>query len=201
MARYKIVLRLLVGVALLVALFSHPFMAWGQMSWKRWEKGESIQATLVPSEAHVKPDEVIVFKVSGIEDKDYYTAYGQDERDESKLPTKMATGKEDDICTLEWHQKGGAFETAGHRLAMEWRAPNEVGAYEVGVVIDDLALMRAPDRGERDDEALRLVATVTVSGTAGLTLWLSIVSGLVFLTAFIVWLIVHRLKRPSKERA
>lgn len=202
MRYYKRALRLLVGLVLFVVLFSYPHKACCQISWKRWEEGEPIQATLVPSEAQVRPDKVVVFTVSDIVDDDYYVTYVQDAKDESKLPVKAAEGTEGDICTLEWHQGGGAFERPGHRPTMEWRAPREVGTYKVGVTIDDLALIRRPDRGGRDDETLKLVATVTVSGIAGLTLWtIIIVSAIVLLAAFIIWLTLGRLKRASREGA
>lgn len=201
MALYRRALRLLIGLTLLMLFFSYPQNAFSQISWKRWAKGKPIQATLMPLEAQVRPDEVVVFRVSEIKDEDYYVTYVQDEKDESKLPVELAGKREEDICTLEWYQKGGEFKTPVQGTIMEWRAPREAGTYEVGVIIDDLALIRAPDRGNRDDETLRLVATVTVSGVAGLTLWLIIVAVVVLLVAFIIWLTFYRLKRARREEA
>lgn len=200
MAFRKKTLKLLIGLALSILLFSYPHNACGQISWKKWGVGESIHAVLDPLEAKARPNEVIVFRVSDIADDDYYITYVQDEKDESKLPIEMPKKKERDICTLEWYQEGGRFEIPGHGPAMEWRAPKEAGTYEVGVIIDDMALIRVPDRGDRDDEALKLGATVTVSGIAGLTLWLIIVAAVVLLAAFIAWFIFYRLKKTSEER-
>jgi hypothetical protein len=99
----------------------------------------------------VQPGAKIRFALGTLAEEDRYTEYMQDRDDLSRLPKKIKDESEKDFVLLQWTSDGGKFGDERQTKDKVWQAPAEPGSYKVGVSVDDLGLVRSPDKGIRKD--------------------------------------------------
>ncbi|MDD5423126.1 MAG: tetratricopeptide repeat protein [Candidatus Omnitrophota bacterium] len=95
-------------------------------------------------------------------DLDRYMNYQQDQEDISRLPKKLDEAVEKDLISISWSCEGGKFSDENETKIKIWEAPSAPGSYKISAIVDDLGLVRKPDRGLRKDAAKELVVIVIV---------------------------------------
>lgn len=99
----------------------------------------------------VQPGAKVMFAMGTLVDEDRYTEYLQDKDDLSRLPKKIKDESEKDFVLLQWKSEGGKFVDERQTRDKVWQAPTEQGSYKISVSVDDLGLIRSPDKGIRKD--------------------------------------------------
>ncbi|UCD55685.1 MAG: tetratricopeptide repeat protein [Candidatus Omnitrophota bacterium] len=136
--------------------------------YHRWDPympidGEIIAQVQVAAESTVKPGTRINFVLEEVKDFDKCEVYLYDAEDRSRFPRKMDDEIKEDLFTVTWSSKGGSFVDEKQGLKKVWQAPDEPGMCEISVRIDDLALIRPPDEGLKNDpEPLDLTVAIIV---------------------------------------
>lgn len=133
-------------------------------TYKTWQPYKPIGAEILPAKVTVNKNAKVLFKLEGLEDQDKFAEYLQDKDDQSRLPKKIAEGYEKDLTLLRWASTGGKFLDEKETEERAWEAPAELGTYKVSVSVDDLGLLRSPDKGLRKDPARELSVLVVVEG-------------------------------------
>ena len=99
----------------------------------------------------VSPGAKIRFTFATLVDEDKFAEYLQDKEDLSRLPKKIKDDTEKDLLSLQWTGDGGKFVDERQTRDKSWQAPDEPGTYKISIVVDDLGLVRIPDKGIRKD--------------------------------------------------
>ncbi|MFA6321477.1 MAG: tetratricopeptide repeat protein [Candidatus Omnitrophota bacterium] len=134
-----------------------PMEAGDASAWMKGAgKGEDKKLEVTYTEAgvpqvSVQPGAKIRFALGTLAEEDRYTEYMQDRDDLSRLPKKIKDESEKDFVLLQWTSDGGKFGDERQTKDKVWQAPAEPGSYKVGVSVDDLGLVRSPDKGIRKD--------------------------------------------------
>jgi len=128
-------------------------------------KGEKLAVTYnaenIP-QTKVRGGEKISFKMDQISDMDRFSEYLQDKEDASRLPKNVKEESEKDLVSITWSSGSGGFTDEKQSQDKAWQAPKQAGSYKVSVMVDDLGLVRHPDKGIRKDSAseLSMIAVV-----------------------------------------
>jgi polysaccharide deacetylase 2 family uncharacterized protein YibQ len=110
----------------------------------------------------VKRGAKIKLVIDPLEDLDRYANYQQDQEDISRLPRKLEEAVQRDLISINWSCDGGKFLNENQTKTKMWEAPQISGTYKVQTVVDDLGLVRKPDRGVRKDSSKELAIMVIV---------------------------------------
>ncbi len=89
--------------------------------------------------------------LQGLVDEDKFNEYTIDKDDQSRLPKMIKEETEKDLLSIHWAVDGGNFTDDKETDVKIWKAPNEPGTYKITVKIDDLGLVRVPNKGTRKD--------------------------------------------------
>lgn len=111
----------------------------------------------------VKPGTRLTFTLEGLEDTDRFSVYLQDKDDQSRLPKKLGEETTGDLIAVEWASEGGAFADDKQTAGKVWQAPDLPGTYKVSAAMNDLGVVRAPDKGIRKDSTKALAAIIVVA--------------------------------------
>lgn len=93
----------------------------------------------------------VQFALQGMVDDDRFSEYQMDKDDPSRLPKMIREETAKDILSLHWASESGKFADDKETDVKSWQAPNEPGTYTISVKVDDLGLVRVPDKGTRKD--------------------------------------------------
>ncbi len=145
-------------------------------AYRIWEPYTGINARIVPAGAKdadaesgivyltAKTDAKITFTLDMLEDMDKFAEYLQDREDESRLPRKIKDVTQKDILSINWSIiNGGRFLSEKQALTKIWQAPSQPGTYKISAIVNDIGLVRPPDRGSRKDTAKKLTAVITIA--------------------------------------
>ena len=130
-------------------------------------KGEDkrLEVTYTESGApqiRVGPGAKIKFTLGTLADEDRFAEYLQDKEDISRLPKKVKEENEKDLITLQWTSDGGKFIDERQSRDKVWQAPDQPGEYKISIGVEDLGLVRIPDKGIRKDATRELTMIVNV---------------------------------------
>ena len=145
-----------------------PMAAGDANAWlKGSAKGEDKRLEVTYTESgvpqiNVAPGAKIKFTLGTLSDEDKFAEYLQDKEDLSRLPKKTKEGKEKDLLSLQWTSGGGKFIDERQSRDKAWQAPDQPGEYKIAVSIDDLGLVRIPDKGIRKDATKDITIVVNV---------------------------------------
>ncbi len=137
-----------------------------------WLKGSAsggdkkLEVTYTPSGAAqvtVKPGAKVKFTLGTLADEDNFAEYLQDKEDLSRLPKKVKDESEKDLLSLQWACEGGKFADERQARDKTWIAPPEPGAYKISLSVDDLGIVRVPDKGIRKDATKEITIIVNVA--------------------------------------
>ena len=145
-----------------------PMAAGDANAWlKGSKKGEDkrLEVTYNGSGApkiNVAPGAKIKFTLGTLGDEDRFAEYLQDKEDLSRLPKKVKEENEKDLLSLQWTGDGGKFIDERQTRDKAWQAPDQPGEYKISISVDDLGLVRTPDKGIRKDATKDLTLIVDV---------------------------------------
>ncbi len=128
-------------------------------AWRVWDQGTPIVGSIKPAYIELKPGELTEFSVF-VKDFDHWAKYKLSGPKALKDLVEEGT-VEDSIKLPVWLCDGGVF-VAQEKLLIQYKAPLEIGEYNVTVVMEDIALMQPNDEGSRKDGKLKLTAKVLV---------------------------------------
>ncbi|MDD5427844.1 MAG: tetratricopeptide repeat protein [Candidatus Omnitrophica bacterium] len=149
-----------------------PMEAGDASAWlKGGGKGEDKKLEVTYTEAGdpqitVQPGARIRFTMATLAEEDKFAEYLQDKTDLSRLPKKVKEESEKDLLLLQWKSDAGKFADERQTRDKVWQAPNEPGAYKVSISVDDLGLVRMPDKGIRKDSVEEVNMIINVKETS-----------------------------------